>query len=299
MTDLVKALELFPLLGIISAGILGLLVGSFLNVVIYRLPKMMERDWRTQCIEFLGEDNIKDEAKKNTGPEKFNLVTPNSTCPSCGHKIKPWENIPVVSYLFLRGKCSACKTSISLRYPIIELVTGILSAIAIYTFGANATGLACLFFTWYLVALTMIDFDTQLLPDSITLPLLWLGLIANSFGLFTSLDSAVWGAIGGYLSLFSVYWLFKILTGKEGMGFGDFKLLGALGAWLGWQMLLQIIMLSALVGAAIGISMIVIRGRDKNIPIPFGPYLALAGWIALMWGHDINQVYLIYAFGHH
>lgn len=299
MTDLVKALELLPLLGIISAGILGLLVGSFLNVVIYRLPKMMERDWRTQCIEFLGEDNIKDDAKKNTGPEKFNLVTPNSTCPSCGHKIKPWENIPVVSYLFLRGKCSACKTSISLRYPIIELVTGILSAIAIYTFGANATGLACLVFTWCLVALTMIDFDTQLLPDSITLPLLWLGLIANSFGLFTSLDSAVWGAIGGYLSLFSVYWLFKILTGKEGMGFGDFKLLGALGAWLGWQMLLQIIMLSALVGAAIGISMIVIRGRDKNIPIPFGPYLALAGWIALMWGHDINQVYLNYAFGHH
>lgn len=299
MTDLVKALELLPLLGIISAGILGLLVGSFLNVVIYRLPKMMERDWRTQCIEFLGEDNIKDDAKKNTGPEKFNLVTPNSTCPSCGHKIKPWENIPVVSYLFLRGKCSACKTSISLRYPIIELVTGILSAIAIYTFGANATGLACLVFTWCLVALTMIDFDTQLLPDSITLPLLWLGLIANSFGLFTSLDSAVWGAIGGYLSLFSVYWLFKILTGKEGMGFGDFKLLGALGAWLGWQMLLQIIMLSALVGAAIGISMIVIRGRDKNIPIPFGPYLALAGWIALMWGHDINQVYLNYVFGHH
>lgn len=298
MADIVNVLELFPVFGIISGGILGLLVGSFLNVVIYRVPKMMERDWRAQCIEFLGDDNIKDNAKKTTGPEKFNLVTPNSTCPSCGHKIKPWENIPVVSYLFLRGKCSACKTSISPRYPIVELITGILSAVAIYTFGANATGLACLVFTWCLIALTMIDFDTQLLPDSITLPLLWLGLIANSFGLFTSLDSAVWGAIGGYLSLFSVYWLFKILTGKEGMGFGDFKLLGALGAWLGWQMLLQIIMLSALAGAVIGISMIVIRGRDKNIPIPFGPYLALAGWIALMWGHDINQLYLSYAFGH-
>lgn len=299
MADIARALELYPLLGTICAGILGLLVGSFLNVVIYRLPKMMERDWRQQCVEFLGDDNIKGDAKTNPSPTKFNLVTPNSTCPSCGHKIKPWENIPVVSYLFLRGKCSACKTSISLRYPIIEFVTAILSATAIYTFGPNATGLACLAFTWCLIALTMIDFDTQLLPDSITLPLLWLGLIANSFGLFTSLDSAVWGAIGGYLSLFSVYWLFKLLTGKEGMGFGDFKLLGALGAWLGWQMLLQIIMLSALAGAVIGISMIVIRGRDKNIPIPFGPYLAIAGWIALMWGHDINQVYLSYAFGHH
>ncbi len=297
MTDLLQALDLYPLLGVLSAGVLGLLVGSFLNVVIYRLPKMMERDWRSQCIEFLGEDKIKDDALKQSKPEKFNLVTPNSTCPYCGHKIKPWENIPVVSYLFLRGKCSACKASISLRYPIIELTTGILSAIAIYTFGANLTGLACLLFTWCLIALTMIDFDTQLLPDSITLPLLWLGLIANSFGLFTSLDSAVWGAIAGYLSLFSVYWLFKLLTGKEGMGFGDFKLLAALGAWLGWQMLLQIIMLSAFAGAIIGISMIVIRGRDRNIPIPFGPYLAVAGWIALMWGQDINQLYLSYAFG--
>ncbi|MFO1390184.1 MAG: A24 family peptidase [Cellvibrio sp.] len=295
---MVKALELYPLLGIISAGILGLLVGSFLNVVIYRLPKMMEREWRAQCVEFLGADKIKDDSLTKPSAEKFNLVTPNSTCPSCGHKIKPWENIPVISYVFLRGKCSACKTSISLRYPIIEAITGILSAIAIYTFGPNTTGLAGLLFTWCLIALTMIDFDTQLLPDSITLPLLWLGLIANYFGLFTSLDSALWGAIGGYLSLFSVYWLFKLLTGKEGMGFGDFKLLGALGAWLGWQMLLQIIMLSAFAGAIIGISMIVIRGRDRNIPIPFGPYLAIAGWIALMWGHDINQLYLSYAFGH-
>lgn len=299
MSDFAKVLELYPLLGTIGAGILGLLVGSFLNVVIYRLPKMMECDWRTQCIEFLGDDNIKDNAKKAPTPEKFNLVTPNSTCPCCGHKIKPWENIPVISYLFLRGKCSSCKTHISLRYPIIELVTGIFSAIAVATFGPNITGLACLIFTWCLIALTMIDFDTQLLPDTITLPLLWIGLIANSFSLFTTLDSALWGSIGGYLSLFAVYWLFKLLTGKEGMGFGDFKLLGALGAWLGWQMLLQIIMLSALAGAVIGISMIVIRGRDKNIPIPFGPYLAIAGWIALMWGHDINQLYLNYAFAHH
>lgn len=298
MIDFLKALELYPSLSLICPALLGLLVGSFLNVVIYRLPKMMERDWREQCIEFLGSDNLKDEVVKNSPSTKFNLVTPNSTCPSCGHKIKPWENIPVISYVFLRGKCSACKTGISMRYPIVELVTGILSVAAIYTFGANATGLACLVFTWCLIALTMIDVDTQLLPDSITLPLLWLGLIANAFGLFTTLESALWGTIGGYLSLYSVYWLFKLLTGKEGMGFGDFKLLGALGAWLGWQMLLQIILLSALAGAVIGISMIVIRGRDKNIPIPFGPYLAIAGWIALMWGQDINHLYSNYAFGH-
>jgi len=298
VNDLLKALEYFPVIGFIGAGILGLLVGSFLNVVIYRLPKMMERDWRQQCIEFLGGENINDDAKKIEGPDKFNLIVPNSTCPSCNHKIKPWENIPVISYLFLRGKCSACKSSISLRYPIIEAATAIFSLATIYIVGPNAAGLACLVFTWCLIALTMIDIDTQLLPDSITLPLLWLGLIANSFGLFTTLDSAVWGAIGGYLSLFSVYWLFKALTGKEGMGFGDFKLLAALGAWLGWQMLLQIILLSAFAGAIIGIGMIVIRGRDKNIPIPFGPYLAIAGWIALMWGHNINQLYLSYAFGH-
>jgi leader peptidase (prepilin peptidase)/N-methyltransferase len=297
--DIIKAFELFPAFGLISAGILGLLVGSFLNVVIYRLPKMMERDWYQQCVEFLGADNLKDDTKKQFTPEKFNLVTPASTCPSCGHKIKPWENIPVMSYVFLRGKCSACKAKISLRYPIVEAVTALFSVVAIYVFGASVTGLACLFFTWCLIALTMIDFDTQLLPDSITLPLLWLGLIANYYGLFTPLDSALWGAIAGYLSLFSVYWLFKLLTGKEGMGFGDFKLLGALGAWLGWQMLLQIILLSALAGAVIGIGMIVIRGRDKNIPIPFGPYLAIAGWIALMWGQDINQAYLAYAIGNH
>lgn len=298
MTDIIRALELFPTLGLIFAGILGLLVGSFLNVVIYRLPKMMERDWYEQCLEFLGSDNVKDEAKKIFTPAKFNLITPNSTCPHCNHKIKPWENIPVISYVFLRGKCSACKAGISPRYPIIEAVTATLSIIAVYVFGANTTGLVCLIFTWCLIALTMIDFDTQLLPDSITLPLLWLGLIANVFGLFTTLESAVWGAIAGYVSLFSVYWLFKLLTGKEGMGFGDFKLLGALGAWLGWQMLPQIILLSALAGAVIGISMIVIRGRDKNIPIPFGPYLAIAGWIALMWGNDINQMYLAYALNH-
>ena len=299
MAEFLKVLELFPAAALAAAGILGLLVGSFLNVVIYRLPKMMEREWREQCVDFLGIENLKEPEKFQAPSTRFNLVTPNSTCPHCGHRIRPWENIPIISYLVLRGKCSACKAGISVRYPIIELVTGILSAAAVFVFGANAAGLAAMFFFWCLIALTMIDVDTQLLPDSITLPLLWLGLIANHYALFTNLDSAVIGAVAGYLSLWSVYWLFKLLTGKEGMGYGDFKLLAALGAWLGWQMLLQIILLSALVGAAIGISMIVLRGRDKNIPIPFGPYLAVAGVIALLWGHDINQLYLNYAFARH
>jgi leader peptidase (prepilin peptidase) / N-methyltransferase len=297
--DFLTILELFPAAALAAAGILGLLVGSFLNVVIYRLPKMMEREWREQCIEFLGSENLKEPEKFHLTPAKFNLVTPNSTCPQCGHKIRPWENIPVISYLLLKGKCSSCKAGISIRYPLIELATGILSVTAIHIFGANTAGLAAMVFFWCLISLTMIDIDTQLLPDSITLPLLWLGLIANHFNLFTSLDSALMGAIAGYLSLWSVYWLFKLLTGKEGMGYGDFKLLAALGAWLGWQMLLQIILLSALVGAILGISMIVLRGRDKNIPIPFGPYLAIAGVIALIWGQDINQFYLHYAFARH
>src|SRR5690606_19795150 len=224
--------------------------------------------------------------------EPFNLMVPRSRCPHCGHKIKSWENIPVISYLMLGGKCSACKAKISARYPVIEIVSGLLSIAVIYYVGFNWNGLAALVFTWALIALTMIDFDTYLLPDDITLPLLWLGLIVNSFAAFTDLPSALWGAIAGYLSLWSVYKLFKLLTGKEGMGYGDFKLLAALGAWMGWQMLPQIILLSSLVGAVIGISLIIIRGRDKNIPIPFGPYLAIAGWIAFVWGDEINQTYL-------
>jgi leader peptidase (prepilin peptidase) / N-methyltransferase len=288
-----SALQAYPLLGLACALVLGLLVGSFLNVVIYRVPKMMERDWQNQCRDFL--DNNGDVATLPSPPpeqEPFNLMVPASTCPHCGHKIRAWENIPVISYLFLQGKCSSCKSGISARYPIIELATGLLSVAVIYYVGVNWSGLAALVFTWSLIVLTMIDLDTYLLPDDITLPLLWLGLIVNSFGSFTDLSSAVWGAIAGYLSLWSVYKLFKLFTGKEGMGYGDFKLLAALGAWMGWQMLPQIILLSSLVGAVIGISMIVIRGRDKNIPIPFGPYLAIAGWIAFMWGDTINQSYL-------
>jgi leader peptidase (prepilin peptidase)/N-methyltransferase len=225
--------------------------------------------------------------------EQISLSRPASSCPHCGHKIKPWENIPVISYLFLNGKCSQCKSPISIRYPLVELSTALLSLITIMYFGASYAGLAALFLTWTLITLTMIDADTQLLPDNITLPLIWIGLILNSQSLFTTLDSALWGAVFGYLSLWSVYQLFKLLTGKEGMGYGDFKLLAALGAWFGWQVLPIIILLSSLVGAVIGISLILIKGRDKNIPIPFGPYLAIAGWITLIWGDDIKQLWLL------
>lgn len=295
---LFAALQAYPVFGLSAALVLGLLVGSFLNVVIYRLPKMMERDWEAQCKDFIANNNdiaslpTENAHTESSQQEPFNLMVPVSRCPHCGHKIRPWENIPVISYLALGGKCSACKAPISIRYPTIELVTGLLSVAVIYYMGINWSGLAALVFTWSLIALTMIDFDTYLLPDDITLPLLWLGLIVNSVNTFTDLPSALWGAVAGYLSLWSVYKVFKLFTGKEGMGYGDFKLLAALGAWMGWQMLPQIILLSSLVGAVIGISLIVIRGRDKNIPIPFGPYLAIAGWIAFVWGSTINQSYL-------
>lgn len=285
-------LHAYPFFSFACVLILGLLVGSFLNVVIYRLPKMMERDWEAQCKEFIASKDNSNLTPSQPEGEPFNLMVPRSRCPHCGHQIKPWENIPVISYLVLGGKCSACKVKISVRYPVIELVTGVLSVAVVHYVGISWSGLAALVFTWSLIALTMIDFDTYLLPDDITLPLLWLGLIANSFNTFTDLPSALWGAVAGYLSLWSVYKLFKLLTGKEGMGYGDFKLLAALGAWMGWQMLPQIILLSSLVGAVIGIGLIVVRGRDKNIPIPFGPYLAIAGWIAFVWGDTINQTYL-------
>jgi leader peptidase (prepilin peptidase)/N-methyltransferase len=269
-----------------SVLILGLLIGSFLNVVIFRIPKMMEQEFRAECCDFLEVSS-----KENKKATILTLSTPNSTCPSCDNPIKPWHNIPVISYLFLKGRCAYCKTAISLRYPIIEAATGLLSVLTIYWLGFNLEGLVALLLLWSLISLTMIDFDTHLLPDNITLPLLWLGLIANSFGLYTSVEDALWGAIFGYISLWSVYWLFKIVTGKEGMGYGDFKLLAVLGAWMGWQFLPLIILLSSFVGAAIGIAGIIIRGRDKNMPIPFGPYLAIAGWIAFIWGDNIIEYY--------
>ncbi len=273
-----------PVAAIALAVVVGLVVGSFLNVVIHRLPKMMERGWRAQCAELRGEP-VPDEPT-------YNLVVPRSACPSCGHRIAAHENIPIVSWLVLGGKCSSCKARISARYPVVELLGGLLAAYAIFHFGATAKGAGACVLLWTLLALTVIDADAQLLPDDLTLPLLWGGLLANLWGTFVPLASAVIGAIAGYLSLWVVYWLFKLIRGKEGMGYGDFKLLAALGAWLGWQMLPLIVLLSSLVGAVIGVALIAFKGRDHNIPIPFGPYLAIAGAIALFWGPALVRIYL-------
>lgn len=273
-----------PTVFTLSFGVVGLLVGSFLNVVIHRLPKMMERDWRCQCAELRGEEVPDSEA--------LSLAKPRSRCPQCGHPITALENIPVISWIVLRGKCSACKTPISPRYPIVEALTGLLSAYAAAHFGHGWVAGGSILLIWGLIALTFIDFDTQLLPDSITLPLLWAGLLFNLFGTFTDLQSSVIGAMGGYLSLWSVYWGFKLATGKEGMGYGDFKLLAALGAWLGWQILPLTILLSSLVGAVVGICLIILAKHGRNVPIPFGPYLAAAGLLALFWGKELTQTYL-------
>lgn len=266
------------------AGLFGLMVGSFLNVVIHRLPKMMEQDWQCQCAELRGENP--------PVAEPLTLAIPRSRCPSCGHQITAFENIPILSWLMLRGKCSGCSAPISMRYPVVEAVTGILTAFAAWHFGFGWSAAGAILFVWAMVALTGIDFDTQLLPDSITLPLVWLGLLFNLSGTYTSLSSAVIGAVAGYLSLWSVYWGFKLTTGKEGMGFGDFKLLAAIGAWLGWQMLPLTILLSSFVGAIVGIGLIVLAKRGRNVPIPFGPYLAAAGLIALFWGKPLTHIYL-------
>ncbi len=265
--------------------LVGLLIGSFLNVVVYRLPKMLLRDWQAQAREIL---NLPAEADKQT----FNLILPNSSCPHCAHEIKPWENIPIVSWLFLRGKCSACKAPISTRYPLVELTCGLLSAYVAWHFGFTWQTGSMLLLTWGLLAMSLIDADHQLLPDVLVLPLLWIGLMVNQFGLFASPADALWGAIAGYLSLWSVYWLFKLVTGKEGMGYGDFKLLAMLGAWGGWQILPLTILLSSLVGAVLGVIMLRLRNAETSTPIPFGPYLAIAGWIALLWGEQVTASYL-------
>ncbi len=286
MQELQTILQTSPILLTLLVLIVGLLVGSFLNVVIYRLPVMMERGWKKECKEYL---EIKDTEENN---EPFNLTIPLSRCPKCNTAIKPYQNIPVISYLFLAGKCSACKTHISLRYPLIEGFTGICSAIVAWHFGYSIELIFALLLTWSLIALCFIDIDHQLLPDSITLPFLWLGLFLSLFSVFTDTHSSIIGAIAGYLSLWTVYQLFKLLTGKEGMGYGDFKLLALFGAWLGWQYLPIIILLSSLVGAVIGVSMVILMKKDHTIPIPFGPYLAAAGFLALIWGEQINSLYL-------
>lgn len=267
------------------AGLLGLLVGSFLNVVIHRLPRMMEREWQTQCAELRGEEVPE--------AETLSLLSPRSRCPTCGHGIGALENIPIISWLALRGKCSHCRTPISARYPIVEALTGLLTGFAAAHFGFEWSALGAILLIWSLIALAFIDFDTTYRPDAITLPLLWCGLLFNLQGAFADLPAAVIGAMAGYISLWSVYWAFKLLTRKEGMGYGDFKLLAALGAWLGWQMLPLIVLLSSLVGAIVGILLIILAKKGRNVPIPFGPYLATAGLLALFWGDEITRQYLL------
>jgi leader peptidase (prepilin peptidase)/N-methyltransferase len=271
----------------LSAGLFflfGLLIGSFLNVVIHRLPKMMESEWQVQCAELRGEPAAES--------PRYNLWVPRSACPQCGHQITALENIPLLSWLWLRGRCSACGTPIGARYPLVELLTALLSAAAAWKWGVSVQTVGALLLVWTLIALAFIDLDTTLLPDSLTLPLVWLGLLFNLGGHFASLPDAVIGAIAGYGVLWSVYWLFKLVTGKEGMGYGDFKLLGAIGAWLGWQLLPVTLLLSSVVGAAIGIAMIVLVKHDRRVPIPFGPYLAGGGLVALFFGAELTQAYL-------
>jgi len=263
---------------------LGLILGSFLNVVILRLPKMMEQSWRRECCELLDQPP--------SGEPRLTLSHPGSECPDCGAVIKPWQNIPVISWLVLRGQCAQCGMRISARYPFVELVTGLLSGLAAWQFGFGPEAMSALVLIWVLIALTGIDMDTQLLPDSMTLPLLWLGLGVNLFSVWTPLPSAVMGAILGYGSLWSVYWLFKLFTGKEGMGYGDFKLLGALGAWFGWQAVPLMILLSSFVGAALGIAILIARGQGRDTPMPFGPYLAGAGLLTLFFGDMLIADYL-------
>ncbi|MDH3870859.1 MAG: A24 family peptidase [Gammaproteobacteria bacterium] len=285
--DLLHLLESSPAAYGTVIALLGLLIGSFLNVVIYRLPIIMERTWSQQCRELLEIEPA------DAGRERpFNLVWPASSCPKCGHRIRAIENVPVVSYLFLRGRCAACSTRIPARYPLIELTTAIASVVTALHFGFSLQAAAALGFTWAIIPLCVIDYDRQLLPDNITLPLLWAGLALSLWGVFVDSQASIIGALAGYLSLWGIYHLFKLATGKEGMGYGDFKLLAAIGAWVGWQALPVVILFSSIVGAATGILLILLKGRERSQPIPFGPFLACAGWITLLWGQDIIRFYL-------
>lgn len=287
MSSLATYFSAYPTVFLLTAALLGLIVGSFLNVVVHRLPIMLERTWRQHCDELAGK-SVKER-------EHYNLVVPRSQCPSCGHRISAVENIPLLSYAWLRGKCKGCGKRISPRYPSVEFVTALLSAATAWRFGPELGTVGALLLTWALIALTFIDYDHQLLPDNITLPLLWVGLSFNLASIYVSLPSAVIGALVGYLSLWLVFQLFKLLTGREGMGYGDFKLYAALGAWLGWQQLPLIILLSSFIGAIVGLGGILWMGRDRSIPIPFGPFLCSAGWVALMWGDSITRAYLQFA----
>ena len=280
---MIETLQHSAPLAVTAAAVFGLLLGSFLNVVIHRVPKMLERAWAAEAAELRGE-----EAPPS---ERYNLVVPHSHCPACGHRIGALENIPLISWLLQRGKCTACGAAIPARYPIVELATAVLSAVAIWRFGASAAGLGAVVLTAFLIALTFIDFDTHLLPDNMTLPLLWLGLLLNLWGVFAPLPAAVIGAMAGYLSLWTIYWLFKLATGKEGMGYGDFKLLAALGAWFGWTALPAVILLASVVGAVVGIALIVVPRHGREVPIPFGPYLAGAGLLALYFREPLGRLF--------
>lgn len=281
---LIDYLTFYPLAFVIFALVLGLVIGSFLNVVVWRLPKMLEREWRVQAHDVLG-------LPGETPLPTYNLMLPHSQCPHCAHRIRAWENIPLLSYLLLRGRCSTCAAPISKRYPLTELACGLLSAFVAWHFGFGWPGGLMLVLSWGLLAMSLIDAEHQLLPDVLVLPLLWLGLIVNSFELFVPLHDALWGAVAGYMALWSVFWLFKLITGKDGIGHGDFKLLAMLGAWGGWQILPLTILLSSLVGAILGVILLRLRNAKTSTPIPFGPYLAIAGWIALLWGGQITGFY--------
>lgn len=289
LENIITTFEQVPLFFYCSVALFSLMVGSFLNVVIFRLPKMMEYGWYQECREFLSDEVPK---KPTRDLQPISLSKPNSTCPKCGHAIKFYENIPVLSWLLLKGKCSQCKTNISARYPIIEAATAIIGVCVAIHFGVSMLTLWVLFLSYALVCLIMIDFDHMLLPDQITLPILWLGLLININGSIVSLEESVIGAVAGYLSLFSVFWLFKLLTGKEGMGHGDFKLVAVFGAWFGWQLLPLLILMSSAVGAIVGIALMIFKNHQREQAIPFGPYIAVAGWVCLLWGNNIWQWYL-------
>jgi leader peptidase (prepilin peptidase) / N-methyltransferase len=299
LNDLAALYTDSPILFASSVFVLGLVIGSFLNVIIYRLPIMLEREWRSQAAEVLPAAGDAIKAAARGPPERFTLSTPGSACPTCKTPIKAWQNIPLVSWLLLRGRCASCKAKISVRYPLVELTTGALSAWVAWHFGFGAPAACALLVTWALIALTGIDIDHQLLPDSITLPLMWAGLLAAAIvgpiagsPIPVSAHGAIIGAASGYVSLWLVFHTFRLITGKEGMGYGDFKLLAALGAWLGWKLLPLVILLSAAAGAVLGILMIVLRGRDRAAPMPFGPYLATAGWLAMLYGDVLVGSYL-------
>ena len=276
--------ELYPALYLGTLFVFGALIGSFLNVVIYRLPVMMQREWRNDCLEFLEQPAAADE-------ERFNLSVPRSRCGHCGHQIRVLENIPIISYLVLRGKCASCNTPISAQYPLVELFTAIVSVTVGWHFGVGPQAMAALLLSWCLIAASGIDIGHKLLPDNIPLPLLWLGILLSLFDVFVSLEDSVLGVMLGYMTLWTVFILFKLFTGKEGMGYGDFKLLAMLGAWLGWKPLFVVILTSSLVGAIVGISMILLKKTGRDTQIPFGPYLAAAGWITLLWGDQLMRFY--------